>query len=408
MHYSKSRGVFFLALWMFWVSGGIGVFAQSGIVEDIVFTGLKRTKPFIAERLLEKFRGLKPEEINENDVRAAIIESGILDPERIEFLPHDGDDNYTLHAVVVEKMSFFPIPLFLAGSSGWMAGLALADLNAFGIRDTFALTGIYSDDSWFVMGMYSHAGVVAAKPGFTLAASYSRHEFKASNARGEQLVGMKRAEIGASAGLTYQFTRLWGGRFTLGYNRNDIETLNRTDHTITARPRIDIHSNNWDGYLLNRNSAAFEYEMKAVLDDTVYHRLGIVFNYDRSIFGGFRWTAKGGAVWSPEAGLFTETSPSAVSITVMPNDFRATAMAGLYAGVEKVLWRMNVGTLAILAAYEALASQSLSDGNTFDHGAFAGVQFYLRRIAIPAVGLGFSYNLVRETAQWNFSIGMRF
>jgi hypothetical protein len=305
-------------------------------------------------------------------------------------------------------MSFFPVPLFLAGSSGWMAGLALADMNAFGIRDTFALTGIYSGDSWFVMGMYSHAGVAAVKPGFTLAGSYSRHEFKAANAHGDKLVGMQRSEAGASAGLNYQFTGLWGGRFTLGYSRNDTETLNRTDYIITARPRIDIHSNNWDGYLLNQNNAALEYELEAVLGDTVYHRLGLVFNYDRSILSGFRWTAKGGAVWSPEADLFTETAPSSVNVTIMPNDFRATAMTGLYAGLEKAFWRINAGTLAILAAYEVLASHSLSDGDSFDHGVFAGVQFYLRRIAIPAVGLGISYNLVRETTQWSFSIGMRF
>jgi hypothetical protein len=83
-------------------------------------------------------------------------------------------------------------------------------------------------------------------------------------------------------------------------------------------------------------------------------------------------------------------------------------MAGLYAGLEKSLFRVNAGTLSILAAYQVLAAQSLSDGDSFDHGPFAGIQFYLRRLAIPAVGLGFSYNLVRETSQWSFSIGMRF
>jgi hypothetical protein len=50
----------------------------------------------------------------------------------------------------------------------------------------------------------------------------------------------------------------------------------------------------------------------------------------------------------------------------------------------------------------------LSDGDSFDHGPFAGLQFYLRRIAIPAVGLGVSFNLVRATTRWSFSIGMQF
>jgi hypothetical protein len=406
MHFSKSRGTFILALWM--VSGGV-LFAQNtqgGVVRDIVFTGLRRTKPFVAERLLEKFRGLRPDAIDENDVRAAIIESGVLDPERIEFLPHD--DGWTLHAVVVEKMSFFPIPLFMAGSSGWMAGLAVADMNAFGIRDTFALMGIYSGDSWSAMAMYSHAGVAAVKPGFMLAASYSRSEFKMNNAYGDTLFSVDHVQAGASGGINYQLNGPWNGRFTLGYTRSDIETFNQIDHVITAQPQIGLRGSNWDGYLLNQNSAALEYEVRAVLDGDTTHRVGLVFNYDQSIISGFRWTAKGGATWSPESDRFTETSPSEVNVTLMTNNFRATTMTGLYAGFEKALWRVNAGTLAVLAAYQVLASQSLSDGDSFDHGPFVGVLFYLRRIAIPAIGLGVSFNLVRETTQWSFSIGMRF
>lgn len=387
------------------MKGGV-LFAQNGVVRDITFTGLRRTKPFVAEHILEKFRGLRPEEIDENDVRAAIIESGILDPERIEFLPHDGD--YTLHAVVVEKMAFFPVPLFMAGPSGWTAGLAVADMNAFGIRDTFVLTGIYSGDSWFAMAMYSHAGVTAVRPGFMGAVSYAHSEFKAHNAYGDTLFSIDRAEADVSGGVNYQFSGLWEGRFMLGYNRSAFETLNRIDHAITARPQIGLRGSNWDGYLLNQNSAALEYEMRAVLDGAATHRVSLLFNYNRSIVGGFRWTAKGGAVWSPESDMFTEKPPSTVNVTLMTDNFRATTMTGLYAGFEKALWRTNAGTLALLAAYQAFVSRSLSDGDSFDHGPFAGVQFYLRRIAIPAIGLGISFNLVRETTQWSFSIGMQF
>jgi hypothetical protein len=418
MRFSKSWGACILALWM--MSGGV-LFAQNvpntqgGVVRDIVFTGLKRTKPFIAERLLEKFLGQRPDEIDENAVRAAIIDSGILDPERIEFLPHDDDDDWTLRAVVVEKMSFFPIPLFMTSSSGWTAGVAVADMNAFGIRDTFVITGIYSGDSWFAMAMYSHAGVTAVRPGFLAAASYSRNEFKVNNAYGDTLFRADRTEAGVSGGLTHQFSGLWNSRFTLGYTRS--ETFNRPEHALTARPQIELRASNWDGYLLNQNSAALEYEIRAVLDGgpprgqsaaRATHRVSFTFNYDKSIISGFRGTAKGGAIWSPEADMFTETPPSAANVTLMTDNFRATTMAGLYAGFEKALWQTKAGTLAILAAYQALVSRSLSDGDSFDHGPFAGLQFYLRQIAIPAIGLGVSFNPVRETTRWSFSIGIPF
>jgi hypothetical protein len=411
MRFSKSRGAFILAFWM--LSGGV-LFSQSaqsapsGVVRGIMFTGLKRTKPFVAERLLEKFRGLRPDEIDENDVRAAIIESGVLDPELIEYLPRDDGDDWTLHAVVIEKMSFFPVPLFIVGSDGWMAGLAVADMNAFGVRDTFALTGVYSEGAWAAMAMYSHAGVAAVKPGILAVASYARSEFRVNNAYGDRLFGVDRVEANVSGGLDYAFNGLWRGRFALGYSRSDIEAMNRTGQAITVQPQIGLRGSNWDGYLLNQNSATLLYEMRAVLDGGATHRVGVIFNYNRSITGGFRWTTKGGAVWSPESDMFTETPPSMVNVSLMVDNFRATTMAGFYAGLEKALLRVNAGTLAVLAAYQALVSRSLSDGDGFDHGPFAGIQFYLRRIAIPAVGLGASFNLVRETIQWSFSIGIRF
>jgi hypothetical protein len=415
MHFFKSQWMVFLVLWI--MGGSIfaqsntfvqsGVYGQSGVVADIVVSGLKRTKPLVAERILEKFRGLRPDEINENDVRAAIIESGVLDPERIEFLPHDEDENWTLRAVVVEKMTFFPVPLFMVGSDGWAAGLALADMNAFGLRDTLALAGFYSGDSWFVMAMYSHTGVVAAKPGFMFGGTYSRSEFKVNNAYGVNLLSMERTDIGASVGIRWQFSETWGGRLTLGYDQSDIEALDRTDRTITARPEIGVHRSSWDGYLLNQNSAALEYAIPFSLDG-LHHQVTAGFTYDQSIISGFRFSAKGGAVWMPEADVFTETTPNVVNTSIMTNNFRATNMAGLYAGLEKALFRINAGTLSLLAAYQVLAAQSLSDGGSFDHGPFAGIQFYLRRLAIPAVGLGYTYNLVRDTSQWSFSIGMRF
>jgi hypothetical protein len=402
MHFLKKRGVFVLALW---VMGAGAVFAQSGVVRDIVFSGLKRTKPLVAERLLEKFRGLRPDAINENDVRAAIIESGVLDPEKIAFLPQDGD--YTLHAVVVEKMSFFPVPIFLTGSNGWMAGLALADVNAFGQRDTFVLSGTYAGDARFAVAMYAHPGVVAEKPGFMLSGSYSYSDFEGTNAYGDSLFSMKCTDIGVSAGITGQFSALWSGRLILGYNYRALELPDRIDRFVTAQPQIGVRRSAWDGYLLNENSASLGYAVQAS-PGTVNHRLSVTFRTDTSIVSGFRFTAKGGAVWIPDSDIFTEISPDATNVTIMTGDFRAANMAGLSAGLEKALFRVNAGTLAVLAAYQILATQSLSDGDSFDHGAFAGIQFYLRRVAIPAVGLGASFNPVRKTTQWSFGLGMQF
>ena len=118
--------------------------------------------------------------------------------------------------------------------------------------------------------------------------------------------------------------------------------------------------------------------------------------------------ARGGFVFSPEAPPLFESSPRSVEVGILPQSFSAQNFLGGSAGLEKCIFKRSFGTLSILSSYQVVYSKGPILGERFDYGVLGGIQFYLRKLAIPAVGLGISYNLAADYMQGAFNIGMSF
>jgi len=157
--------------------------AAADVITEIEVAGLKRTRPRAVERELERFRGMDADTLNLDDVRAAILDTGILDPVFVEVRP--GMDGDVLFCEVAEKWSVFPIPIVMAGSGGWSAGGFFADANAFGLNDKMTAGGLYSDDGWMAMAMYMHSAEPGRFPGLGASLMYGRAERIRTDQRGK-------------------------------------------------------------------------------------------------------------------------------------------------------------------------------------------------------------------------------
>ncbi len=141
-------------------------------IVGIEIHGLKRTKQSTAEEPLRQFLGMNAETLNLDDVRAAILELGILNP--LEVTIEDAENGYgkILWVSVHEKWAIFPIPVFFINSDGFNGGLMFMDSNAFGLNDKFVLGGMYGSFGWMAALMYFHQGKKGV-PGWNTAFMYS-------------------------------------------------------------------------------------------------------------------------------------------------------------------------------------------------------------------------------------------
>jgi hypothetical protein len=379
----------------------------SGIITSVEVRGLKRTRTKVTDYALEKFIGRDAGSLDINEVKAAVLDTGVLNPVSVEFLPEDG----RLLVYVEEKWSFFPFPLIMINSGETNFGLFLADTNAFGLRDQAAVGGMYGSDEWMGMVLYRNTPERDNFPGWNTAFMYSRQQKEDQNKKEQTLRSYEASFLQASFGFEYPLTRKLN--LSLTFSFIDIQILDSVfnapeegSRNIGISPGIAFRSSSWDGYLLSERSLSLSYGYMPAFVGSLFHKLDMRFVFAVPIVPGFLVSIKGDANASIGAGRVFEDSPRGVDI--LPAQFSALHYAGAQAGLEKYLFKARMGTLSAFASWQAVFSSGSLSGETFDHGPAGGIRFYLSRIAIPALGFTVAYNMTTSLPQFSFSLGVGF
>jgi hypothetical protein len=387
---------------------------QNNRITEIVVVGLRRTTLKTALAPLEKFRGQDSRVVNLNDVRAAVVDTGILDPSNVEIISSDGaaGGGKTLLVTVQDKWALFPVPLIMWGSDGFAIGGALYNANAFGINDKMAFAGAYGNEFWFINLLYVHAGSKGL-PGIAVNTGYSDDTPKHEDQDENVYLLYKKSSAYASLSANYQFAEKLRGDLRIGFSDSWIvpyedaimpPAAGRVSFSI--QPEAQWRETDWDGKLLSERSVRLQYHCEIGVDSPTLHSVGGRVTWEKSIVEGFRFIGKAGARYSPWAPVEEEVSQQAAAVEILSGDFAARSWAGAQAGFEKALFSMKFGTCSALASYQIAYSNGSALGDQVDHGIAAAVRFYMRQLAIPALGLRVSYNVAANHFQWAFNMGM--
>ena len=381
-------------------------------ITSISVTGLKRTKLSTAERPLRRFIGRETERLEEDEVRAAVLDTGVLEPISVEIR------GQTLSVTVREKWAIFPVPVFMIGSGGIMAGLAFFDANAFGLADNFFLAGLYRTGGWSASAGYIHNSREGHLPGWNLMTTYSREERHDRNQSNDDLRRFRLDSISVDAGIGFPLIKdsdLLSASALFSYDgsflRDSGNMINAPDEDlqlIGAGTELSLRRSSWDGFFLSEESASVRYFYRIAFNGFSYHSARFRGVWEKSLVPGFRVNIKTGALFEPSAPVLFESSPLVSQVAILPRDFSARSYAGISAGLEKHIYKFSAGTFSLSAAYQLVWSRGPILGDSLDHGILGMFTFYLSRIAIPALGLGIAYNVREHYLQATFALGMYF
>ena len=387
----------------------------SYLINDIVIFGLKRTKKHVVETPLKRFIGQNAAEIDFNDIRAIIIETGILEPLSIETEDDPKKQGKILKIEVHEKWSIFPLPIFFANSDSIGGGLGFMDLNALGINDKFMFGGMIDSDGWLAATAYIHTPGTSSSLGWNITLFYSKQDRADRDEKDNDIrrFGLKR--FFASMGLSYKINEPVVAVLNLSFTDAKIYDIDNSlavpiddGSAISLNPELRIQKNSWDGFFLSQRSIEMGYTYSLGIGYPSFHKIDIQTNLQQSLVPGFRMFIRAGMIYAPEAPPLFESRPRAINISILPQSFSAQNFIGSSAGLEKYIYKGSFGTLSILSSYQIVYSDGPILGERIDHGVLGSMQFYLRRIAIPAVGMGVSYNATAKYLQGAFNIGMSF
>jgi hypothetical protein len=403
------------ALLLFLLAGiTFSVFSQSeNIITAVRITGLKRTLPRIAEEPLQRFIGQEAAALDMDKVKAAVIDQGILEPVSVTIEDDTEKQEKILVVEVREKWAFFVIPVFFAGSGEISAGLALFDANAFGLNHKMAVTGMYLSGGWLAAALYLAPPAGPRHFGWNTSVFVSEGERRDGSADDETLRRFNTRSITVNFSPEYQISNALNITFRISYmntmlpdTENPVRKPNSGAQFIQQGPEISVHKASWDGYLLSEESASLEYNLIQDLTSPSWHSLSFRGVYEKSLVPGFRAGLRGGGLYRPDAPVLLESGPGEAAVNILPGSFSARHYAGLSLGLEKYLYRFSFGTVSLLGAWQMAYSNGPLLGDRFDYGVTGSLRFYMSRLAIPAVGLGFAYNVPADYFQFAFSIGM--
>jgi hypothetical protein len=427
--------MFFLGMVVF-LSAQSACNTEENRITGLSISGLKRTRLSTAQRPLRKYIGLEADNLDHNDVWASIMDTGILEPLSVEIQTTETGE-VILAVQVHDKWSIFPIPVVMVSTGGASAGAAIYDANAFGINDKFFLAALYHSNGWMASAGYIHAPPEGRIPGWNITAAFSREERHDGDQRNKDLRCFDLDTISFRAGLSFNLlenTDLFSVSPYVSFNektlRNSEKAMNGPDEGLrlySAGLGFSLKKSYWDGYLLSQEEAFLMYSyrkgttesairaqpglsggLRAAIDGYSYHSLNFRGIWEKSLIPGFRLNLRTGLVFQPDIPILFEVPPYNAQVDILPRSFVARNYAGVSAGLEKYLFKISYGTCSFAAAYQAAYSQGSVLKDCLDHGVMGKFSFYLSRLAIPALGIGATYNVKEGHLQAHFSLGMSF
>ncbi|MDR3248679.1 MAG: hypothetical protein LBT39_07820 [Treponema sp.] len=388
-----------------------GLGAQENFIVAVRISGLTRTKPQVAEAALEKFIGRPAADIDLNEVRAAILDTGILEPLELEIVDAPGKNGKIIQAELRDKWSIFPVPVFFIGSSGFQAGAAFYDANAFGLNHKAAIMGMYQSEGWMVYGMYIKPP--KPNPGWGAMGAFSQSDRTDQDQKEVTIRRFSQDSLDATGLLNFQLTDILRGSLRLGYAarmiRQSDDWLRRPDadaHGLRMGAELSARKSSWDGYFLSEKGASFGYTYLLGLNSPSFHSLSLDGTLQQSLVPGFRADLRTGLLYSPDAEPLFESGPSSARVQILPRHFSAQHYAGFSLGLEKHIYKFSFGVLSILGAWQGVYSYGPILESQFDQGLSASLSLYLSKLAIPALGAGVVYNITRNHFLFSFSMGM--
>ncbi|MDR2618457.1 MAG: hypothetical protein LBC62_06265 [Treponema sp.] len=382
-------------------------------ITEVSVTGLKRTKQWVAEKPLQKFIGIETAALDPQEVRAAVLAEGILEPLEVDIVEEEG--GWVLRVTVREKWSIFPLPIIKGDSGGWSFGGFFMDNNAFGMNDKFFAGGTYGSKAWLVAGGYMHTPMVTNMPGWGLSFSFSRQERRDTDPNALDLRVFNLDSIRGGGSLNFKLNDYLALSSGVSYSnkmlKDSEQAVNAPEESaqfLELSAGASFRRSSWDGFFLSEERVQTGYSWTAGFGAPSWHRISLMAGWEKSIVPGFRFVLKGGGAWAPEIPVLGESSPNEAQVNILPSSFVARHFAGASLGLEKHLFKFGFGSLSLFASWQAIWTEGSVLDARFDHGPAGGVSLYLSKIAIPALAVGAAYNAAADYFQLSFSLGMSF
>ena len=406
--------IFFIVL-----SFTTGVFPQESAeapVTEIRFEGLKKTKESYMRTVLERFSKIPKNSLDLHEVETALEELKLFSEIKVT-LEQDENGAFFLNIRVKEKFSFLPIPFLMYSSDqGFMGGGFVMDTNALGIRDNYLAGGVFSKNIQMALMAYSRPSLDRAHPGFSVGAAFTHRDREEKNSRDRKMLEYDTMGGSVDVSLSDRITKRSRLSVGLGYNYTHIgfkKKYSEYKEKLKSFHAVKL-GGGWSFSVPELNEWFMSEKSVRINGDVSFLTTGgraPSFDIEITIQQPLPVTRM--RVLSHYAGYYSKYLPLAllpsqmvVGTTIMPEKFHSARMAGIDLGLEVGIFKMKYFVISAYGLLEQFLGDDFDGSPVMDFGYSTGVRVYLKMFAFPAISVGVSHDITRNSLKFSAAVGI--
>ncbi len=332
----------------------------------------------------------------------------------------DGDNAVRLILEVEDKWTLIPVPFFSSDGESVMGGLVVIESNLLGTGKQLVSGVMGGTDGLSGFAVFADPALLRSNWQFSLSASGGLGEEEIATPDGKTALTFNSESYGGSFGLGYRF----GNRFEAGFRARieqhelgdisgpstaGLSSAQLTDEIGESQQQLGLQAR-YDatvpyGALLKGFETAARASYSFVQDSSAVDAQAAL-NLPTTAGQRLRLLAAGGYGDRP---LISEEPVSGRDgFRTLPfgkataDDYWSAALA-----YDVPVLTQDWGAMVISSFYEHGWYRSSAVGEFDFYGPGAGFRIYLRRIALPALGVDVAYNLESGRTVFSVAVGMR-
>ncbi len=375
------------------------------------------------DRVVRRIAGLRPGDVLEKEnleqARINLQKSGLFAEVRIRAEPctdpaGEGSPAVRIILEVEDKWTLIPIPVFSSdGSSSVTGGLILIESNLAGTGKMLISGGMGGTEGFSGFAVFSDPALFDTPFKLSFSASGGAGSEERLYPDGEKSYSFDSNDAGASLGLGYQFTNrlsaALGGRFEQrdinrlkGPDSEDLK-LKQTQGEVSLSSSYDAtvpYGALLKGCMVSGRAVYFLFEKTACADGQASAHIPTFWNQRLRLLGA------GGGGFRPV--LAEESISGRDGFRTLPfgrvsaEDYWSAAAA-----YDVPVFSQDWGSVVISGFYEHGWYRSPAVGRHYFYGPGGGFRVYLRKLAIPALGIDAAYNLSAGQMVMSIALGMK-
>lgn len=381
-------------------------------ITKVKIQGLKRTNEDYIMQTLNRFKGQDDAALDLKAVEGAMEAYGLFSEVSAQAVKEAGE--VTLIVTVKEKVSFLPIPMAMGSGDGWIAGLILMDMNAFGRQDIFIAGGLFGPNLQMGMLTFTKPPRGILRPGFTVGGSFiNSTDVKYTDFDNNTYEKEDNIKAGGNLSLilplSRHFTASLGGEYAFCHFD---EGAWDPGHLLLGKASLNCHSlKAGDWFTLEREASAAG-RAGADLGDgyTAVQEVSGSAHFQFPIANRARLESAISGILQHNIRVPFQATRSDVGSSIIVGNFHSERLACARALCEVGIVRGKYAMLSMYGSFEGVIAEDRMDGRSdavWAVGPSLGAMVYLKRIIFPAIKGGVSYNINQNRFLAAFSVGMR-